>query len=63
MKKLIELLNQAELEAKRLADAPNATSQLQILRARVRSALDFAESPACSPAAAPSTLDHRPSTN
>jgi len=51
MKKLIELLTAAEAEAKRLADATPGNSAAQILRARVRSALEFAESPACSPVA------------
>lgn len=51
MKKLLELLTQAEAEAKRLADADNSNNNAQILRAKVRSALEFAESPACSPAA------------
>lgn len=55
MKKLIELLTQADAEAKRLADENPANAMAQILRARTRSALDFAESPACLPAAG-----HRP---
>jgi hypothetical protein len=46
MKKLLELLTAAEAEAKRLADVDNSNSAAQVLRARVRSALEFAESPA-----------------
>lgn len=70
MKKLSELLTQAEAEAKRLADEQPKNSALQVLRARTRSALEFAESPACASApaevtaateapAAPSARKHR----
>lgn len=47
MKKLIELLAAAEAVAKALADSAPQNAAFQVLRARTRSALEFAESPAC----------------
>lgn len=58
MKKLVELLIAAEAEAKQLADANPKHGAAQALRARTRSALDLAQSPALAdlataPAASP----------
>lgn len=46
MKKIIELLTQAEAEAKRLADLNPQHSGAQVLRAKILSAQEFAGSPA-----------------
>lgn len=46
MKKILELLEPAEKEAKRLADLNPTHSGAQVLRARILSALEFAGSPA-----------------
>lgn len=47
MKKLLQLLTEAEAEAKRLADLNPKHSGAQATRARVLAAKDLAESPAC----------------
>ena len=46
MKKIIQLLTEAEAEAKRLADLHPNHSGAQVLRAKTLSALEFAGSPA-----------------
>lgn len=43
MEKITKLLTEAEAEAKRIADANVQSPTAQILRARVRSALEFCE--------------------
>ena len=43
MKKIIELLTAAEAEAKKIADEHPTNASAQVLRARVRSALDITE--------------------
>lgn len=43
MKKIIELLTQAEAEAKKVADENPNSSTAQVLRARILSALEITE--------------------